>query len=601
MCGIAGIVNLKGAEISQVNLRQMSDAAFHRGPDADGFYAQGVVGFAHRRLAIIDLSPGGAQPMHGPNGTVITFNGEIYNYLEIREELCALGYVFNSESDTEVILAAYQAWDVDCVNHFNGMWAFAIHDPIKNRVFLSRDRFGVKPLYYYSDGTDFFFASEIKQLLPFRPKGYNKEILLNYLVYGLEEYSQDSFFAGIVKLLPAHNLLIDLTNGAVSTSVYYELKYNANYAALKETEAIELFQKEFERSIRYRLRSDVQVGTCLSGGLDSSAIAAVASKQFKPKNKGQRFTAITAQSIDKIKDETPFAKQVADHSNLDWHITKPDRQDFLDHLNTVIRVQEEPFGSPSIVFQYFVFKKAKELGCIVMLDGQGGDEVLMGYERYYASFLASFSLPNRLLAAREVAEHSKLSWLQAILYTWYFRIPFLRIRKGLKGWRGLSASNRKLLRDDLIVKMAETNANAFQLQQFEITKMQLPHLLKYEDRNSMHFSIESRLPFLDYRLVELGVSLSAQCKMKEGWTKYILRKAMKGLVPESVLWRTNKFGFEAPVVSWLDRQEMLDAIKSSSILLELGLQSDVTAATDLKVLWRLFNVACWELEFKAHL
>ena len=386
MCGISGIINKTRGSVSKSDLKQINDLIIHRGPDAEGFYFKNEVGFGHRRLSILDLSELGSQPMTLDDLT-ITYNGEIYNYIEIREELQALGYSFKSESDTEVILAAYKQWGKECIHRFNGMWAFAIHDSSNDEVFITRDRFGIKPLYYKESNLGFYFGSEIKQLLYFDDNPtVNKQILFDYLYLSYHHHTNDTFFEGISSLEPGHNLIFCLKTQTFKIKRYYDLKKKEEFEGLNFDEALKKYGEKIRNSIKLRLRSDVKVGTCLSGGMDSSFIASYASK-FYNKNAQERFTAITAKSTEKKTDESHFAKKVVENSNLNWALTEPSKEEFLKYLDEVINVQEEPFGSPSIIMQYFVMKKAKEEGCIVMLDGQGGDETLLGYDRYYATYI----------------------------------------------------------------------------------------------------------------------------------------------------------------------------------------------------------------------
>lgn len=372
MCGISGIIEKTDKKVNPDQLKEITDIILHRGPDGGGFYYGGNFAFGHRRLSIIDLSEKGHQPMHYMDKYVITYNGEVYNYIELRKELIASGYSFESDTDTEVILAAYDKWGKDCVNYFNGMWAFAIFDKEKNIIFCSRDRFGVKPFYYTEIDDKFIFGSEIKQLLCFfENRTVNKTVLIDYLVYGFSDHTAETFFKNVFSLPGSHNLIYNLETHDYIIEKYYELSFNHDLSAMNETESVEKFKNEFFRSITYRLRSDVQVGTCLSGGLDSSSVAAVASGIYN-KNSASRFNAIHARSTEKDTDESIYASIVAEDKDINLHIITPTTNDFISSLKDVFYTQEEPFGSPSICMQYFVMKKAKELDCKVMLDGQGG-------------------------------------------------------------------------------------------------------------------------------------------------------------------------------------------------------------------------------------
>lgn len=389
MCGIAGIIS-KGS-IDKNSIEQMTSCVSHRGPDGYGYYLDDRFALGHRRLAILDLSDAGHQPMEYMQRYIITYNGEIYNYIEIRKELEKEGYTFQSKTDTEVIMAAYSFWGSDCVNHFNGMWAFALFDKEKKIFFLSRDRFGVKPLYYAQIGDMFVFGSEIKQLLLFSENRFvNKKILIDYLVCGFSEHTEETFFEGIYSLAGGHNLTYCLQKHTFCIEKFYHLVLDKTAEKIEEEQAIEKYKEEFLRSIRFRLRSDVKVGTCLSGGLDSSSVAATASDQYYLESR-LKFQAIHAKSTEIETQESDYAEKLASEKPIELHILTPSVEDFLAAIDDVFYTQEEPFGSPSVFMQFFVMKKAREIGSIVMLDGQGGDETLLGYERYYPAYL--FSLP----------------------------------------------------------------------------------------------------------------------------------------------------------------------------------------------------------------
>jgi asparagine synthase (glutamine-hydrolysing) len=597
MCGIAGVVHLNGKGVERKDLEHMVELIQHRGPDGFGFFVEDNIGLGHARLSILDLSEAGAQPMYFEDKYVIVYNGEVYNYLEIGEELKSFGYTFKSGSDTEVILAAYDKWGEDCVHKFNGMWSFVIYDKIQVKLFCSRDRFGVKPFYFYKTTDSIYFGSEIKQLLDFVPeKKVNKNILLDYIVLSLLEQSDETFFEGIKKLLPSHNLVIDLKTNTYSISRYYSIKIDKSLINLSEHEAVELYQKEFDRAVKYRLRSDVKVATCLSGGLDSSAVASFASKLYQS-NSGIKFSAITAKSTDKKKDETGYASKVAERCDLDWHVIEPTTSDFLEVIDEVIKTQEEPFGGPSIVMQYYVFKKAKEIKAPVMLDGQGGDETLLGYERYFPAYLLSLPLKERIKGFINSSKNSKLSKKELLLYYLYFTIPSIRIRRQLKRSGFVKNKYLKLINKEIIIEMSKTYNDVDKLQLLEITNNQLPSLLKYEDRNSMRHSIESRLPFLDYKLVELSLSLNNKFKIKDGWTKYLLRKVVEEKLPSDVVWRKNKIGFEAPANEWMKNKNFfLEKINQSKILQEI-FSEPFQNTNDISMFWKLYNIARWEEVF----
>lgn len=593
MCGIAGIISKEENINLNSEINKMLEAIVHRGPDGDGVFIEKNIAFGHRRLAIIDLTDNASQPMFYEEKYVIVFNGEIYNYIEIKKILSEKGYIFKNNSDTEVILAAYDFWGVECVHQFNGMWSFSIYDKTKQVIFCSRDRFGVKPFYYTVNEGKFYFASEIKQLLNngIEAKA-NNQILMDYLILGLEDHKNETFFKNIFKLPASNNLIYNLKTNKFEINKYYTLKPNPEYFNISEEKAIEIFKKEINRSLTYRLRSDVKVGTCLSGGLDSSLIASLASKLYK-ENSNQKFSAITAQSTEKEKDETNYAKKIVDKYDLNWLVVKPSFENFSNDLYSIIKSQEEPFGSPSIYMQNHVMKIAKENGCIVLLDGQGGDETMLGYERYYSSNILSLPFYKIPFAIIKSGINSKLGILKVLKYLFYFGSSKLRTKTIKKRMKFLSKEAINYADFTIFNEIAKCNKDTKKLQILELTKTQLPHLLKYEDRNSMLHSIETRLPFLDYKLVEFLISIPNELKIKDGWTKYILRKSAKDILPDEIAWRKNKFGFEAPENTWLENKEyILNEIKQSKILNKYIVGE--IPINDNRILWKLLNIAIWE-------
>ena len=598
MCGISGIINKNNEAVDIASLQRINDLIAHRGPDDFGFYFYKNIGLAHRRLSILDLSSLGHQPMSYKERYWITYNGEVYNYLELRDELIPLGYSFKSSSDTEVIMAAYDCWGVDCLQKFNGMWSFAILDTIKDEVFFARDRFGVKPLYYREVNDSFVFGSEIKQLLnDQKPNPVNQNILLEGMLTHVDNHTNETYFKDVFNFLPAHYMIYNLKSNERVTQKYYELKINHSYRNRPEIELQETFDSLLQDSIHLRLRSDVTVGTCLSGGLDSSAISAIAAKKYNSEA-ANKFIAINAKSTDQSNDESMFAKIVAESSSIDLNVVTPSYDDFVKVIDEVIYTQEEPFGSPSMFMGWHVFQRARKLGCTVMLNGQGGDEILLGYERYFSSTL---SLTRPIHFTKQIlsqSKNSRLSIFSTLAYFFYFRNSKLRIQR-LKDKSLLKNKFKDDRYFSIIKKSAETFKNVDQMQLFEIGSFQLPHLLRYEDRNSMRHSIETRLPFLDYRLVELCISLPLSVKIRNGWTKFILRKAVENILPKRIVWRKNKFGFEAPEKIWLSNYEkfMKKEIQSSSLLSQFCHIDQIISSfskLSLKDKWMYFNIARWE-------
>jgi asparagine synthase (glutamine-hydrolysing) len=596
MCGISGIINRNGSAVERELLERMNALIAHRGPDAEGVFTEGAFGFGHRRLAILDLSDEGHQPMHYRERYTITYNGEVYNFLELREELESHGYEFSSHTDTEVILAAYDKWGEVCVERFNGMWAFALYDRQTKKIFCSRDRFGIKPFYYAEVGGRFVFGSEIKQLLDFfEVRRVNRMVLADYLLYGLEEHMNETFFEGIFKLEQSHNLIYDLQAHTFEIRRYFDLKIDETEEVLNEAQSVAKVYETLERAVDLRLRSDVKVGTCLSGGLDSSSVAAIASKKYTEKSR-ERFMAIHAKSVETKTDESDYAWEVAEYCGLELIVVEPQLETISEKVKEVVYTQEEPFGGPSIFMQYFVMEQARAHGCTVMLDGQGGDETLFGYEGYFSFYFASLLKNLRLiryvteLAAMHTFKVSKKRIVRdSLILLVRERLSFLEVylRKRRSGFK--MAVDAKRLRH----LFALLDFKAFQKR--EIMRRNLPHLLRYEDKNAMRHGVETRLPFVDYRFVSAAVSVRDDLKFKKGYLKYVLRKAVEGLLPATIVWRTNKFGFEAPTDTWIEahRGEMLTAIERSRLL------SNVVTPTpkqleNRSMLWRLYNVAVWE-------
>lgn len=598
MCGISGIINKNNKSVEELLIHQMTDIIAHRGPDSSGSYLYKNIAFGHRRLSILDLSSSGHQPMKYLDDLVITYNGEIYNFIEIREELIQKGYIFDSNSDTEVILKAYHCWGKTCVNYFNGMWSFSILDIKQKIIFCSRDRFGVKPFYYIEKNDLFAFGSEISQLLTFLPnKILNKKVALDYLISGIEECSNETFFKDIYLLKGGHNLVYDLQTNSYEIERYYNLKLSD-----QKNTSVDDYIQELKRSITLRLRSDVKVGTCLSGGIDSSTISSFASKLYQ--NSNEKFMAIHAKSSEYKTDESEFAKIVSKIANINLNFVEPSYSDFKSNILSIIKIQQEPFGSLSIIMQYFVFKKAKELGCIVMLDGQGGDETLLGYERYYPAIVKSKKGISKIKALLQSSKNSRLSLLDTIKYQYYFSNYKLRLKR-LKFKNSFYKSEilNNYESEELKI-ISESYKDISILQKNEIESSQLPHLLKYEDRNSMANSIESRLPFLDYKLVELSLNTNNSLKIKDGWTKFILRKAAETILPKEIVWRKNKLGFNAPEKTWTKEfeNEMIKEIQQSEILNNfIHFKKLYFKNLDLRTKWRLYNFSVWEKEFKVKL
>lgn len=600
MCGISGIINKSNIPCDEILLNKVNDRIKHRGPDGDGFYVFKNLGLGHRRLAIIDLTESGKQPMELNDRYFITYNGEVYNYIEIKSELSKAGVRFKTATDTEVVLKAYEFWGEDCVKKFNGMWAFAIFDKVKETVFISRDRFGVKPLYYINTLEKFAFGSEIKQMLEsgMKPR-INKQMLSDYFCIGYSNHTRETFFDGIYQLEPGCNLTLNINDVAPKISRYYELKIDDAITKLKEDAAANLYIGKLNDSIKLRLRSDVTVGSCLSGGLDSSYISSYAGRIHNAAS-NDKFKAITARSIQLDNDESLYAKKVAEYSNLDWYVSSPNTDDFMDVLDKVIEIQEEPFGGPSVIMQYYVLKMAKDNNCIVMLDGQGGDETLLGYERYYASYFNSLNIWRKVKFLFSATKNSKLKLFELVKYILYFNSFVIRRKTLLNKNNYLKSELKSLFNNELLRKIIDKSKDIYKLQLFEIQSHQLRTLLMYEDKNSMAHSIETRLPFLDYRAVEVAVSMNCNFKINDGWTKYCLRKSgiENKVLPADIAWRKNKIGFESPSKLWLSEKEENVKEFEKSIFLNTIIDFRKIKVWDDATYWKVLNVYKWQKIFK---
>lgn len=548
MCGISAVIDFKGGYPLYNILQKMNNRIIHRGPDSDGITINGHVGLGHRRLAILDLSETGHQPMHD-SGLILSYNGELYNYIELRDELIANGHTFKSNSDSEVLLKSYKEWGCECVRKFNGMWAFIIYDTNRDVIFVSRDYFGIKPLYRYEFDKRVFFFSEVKQLMDIleEPLKLDACSISDFLQYGLLNHNDRTMFSQVRSIKPGHNLLIDVRTGEQRSTKWYNLTEDDISKDQNELHRRGLFKQAFLKSVRIRMRSDVRVGACLSGGLDSSSIVAAASK-INP-----NILTITSTYGDKSFDETPFSDAVAQRLGLQNTITSGDSIDFQEVLKTIIYHQDQPIPTGSHISEFNVFKAAHKYGCIVMLDGQGADEYLAGYPdfhtTYFLELLTRLKMRKFWTALREYRAVLGCTWIQIVQAEWASIIyyPLIRILKRLFKF------NRSLIEDSLVqasnTKLLK-HGRIRDLTQQQLFETSLPYQLHSEDRNSMCFSIESRLPFLDPHLVELGHSLPSSSKIKNGYRKHILR-ALDMDLPHDVLWRRDKMGFVAPDEFWL--------------------------------------------------
>ncbi len=574
MCGIAGIIQTPPPSFEHPELHKMTNALAHRGPDGEGHWSNedGTVQLGHRRLAIIDLSPAGQQPLSYINRYQIIHNGEVYNFPELREELRKKGYSFRSGTDTEVIVAAYDYWGESCVQHFDGMFAFAIWDEKKKELFAARDRFGEKPFFYYYDNHRFIFASEIKALraagLPCTP---NRKMLFNFLTIGYTgnpDIPEETFFEEIRKLPPASFLKFSFLYFSFSVQEYWNIDPEKQDKKIGEKEATEQFHHLFRESVRKRLRSDVPVGTSLSGGLDSSSVIATACDLSGPQ---PAFSSFTASFPGYEKDESEYAKQVAAKFHLDAHMVTVTGDDLLADWEKLIHHQEEPFGSASIFAQYKVYELAAGHHVKVLLDGQGADEILAGYHKYFKWYWQELFRKGRLRKSGELAAAREKGITEPFTYKNKIAAWFPSFASIVMERRYLLKAIRQEDLDREFVKHQSREAyytppDLFTLNgalHFNCFTHGLEELLRFADRNAMAHGREIRLPFLSHELAEFVFSLPPAFKIRNGWTKWLLRESMKNLLPEQVAWRKDKTGFEPPQKDWMRLQPLQEAIRES--------------------------------------
>lgn len=562
MCGISVLIDLSNKPIHRDLVQLVNDRVSHRGPDDEGYYFGTNFAFGHRRLSILDLSSAGHQPMHRDH-LCITFNGEIYNYIELREELIGIGHSFTSGSDTEVILAAYRQWGEASFSKFNGMWAFAIHDSIKNEIIFCRDHFGIKPLYYTSTPTFFLAGSEIKQFTAideFKPR-LNKTVAANFLANGLLNYAEETFFKGVMEIRGGNYLRYNLLTHQFKLKQWY----NLSDAAIPVTDSYELAKQKvrslFIDSVKLRMRSDVRVGSCLSGGIDSSSIVSIIHTQ---KFANSDFATITSCYDDKKYDEQTFSDLVTEDTKFLAKKVFPNLDDLFDkgHLDKIIYHQDQPFSGASHYSEFKVFEEASKNRMIVMQDGQGSDEYLCGYGEFYVASIAELLLALRFgkvfsfLKTKAIYKKTSVT-KEAIQFLFSFFIHDLvktfktLLGKGNPNW--LTPKWQALAGKSYKTRLTSIR----KLSIFEIETSSIPYQLHSEDRNSMLFSIESRLPFLDHRLVEYCTGLPSYYKISPQYSKAILRDAIEEL-PNPIRHRKDKMGFVAPDAEWtLANQEKI--------------------------------------------
>jgi asparagine synthase (glutamine-hydrolysing) len=560
MCGLVVTVSFDGEPAEPAELQRLSETIRHRGPDDSGIATYGPVGFGFRRLSILDLTAAGHQPMETPDGRLaIVFNGEIYNYIELRRELEQYGHTFRSTSDTEVLLQAYDRWGPECVSRFNGMWAFVVYDRQQGRLVASRDRFGVKPLYRWSDGRYLILASEIKAILAssrYRPEA-NWPVVANFLCRGRLDIATQTFYRGIDQLAAGSVLDVDL-RGASHERRFWSL---SGPHPEPPADPIAEFRELFEDSVRLRMRSDVPVGVCLSGGIDSNAIISMMARLRDP-GVGSPLHAFSY--IPREFGEAGFVGESIARTGAVLNELTTTPEELWDLLPRALWHYDEPVHSPTALIGYALMRLARSRGVPVVLNGQGADEVNAGYHLYFKfhwTALLSRGRWGRALA--EMSEYSrgqgKNRWSLIASTTSHWLHNEARRLPGAGGFRTAASRDPLRLRHwfspDLIAALPPRDADeggetVEEMLERGVSSSPLPLYLRVEDRNSMAHSVEAREPFLDYRLVSLAFSLPAEWKLRGPWNKYLVREAMRDVIAEPVRTRLDKMGFPTSSGQW---------------------------------------------------
>ena len=625
MCGIAGIINNTNANLN--TLREMTEVISHRGPDGEGHWhnKEKNVAFGHRRLSIIDLSDAGKQPMHYLDRYTITFNGEIYNYVELKNDLLNDGYTFISHTDTEVLLALYSKYGKNCLKYLDGMFAFAIYDNVDKTVFCARDRFGEKPFYYAHKPNEYFiFGSEIKQLFK---AGISKEFNINQLYNYLEnpyaltnpDNEHDTFYSEIKKLPKASIIIVDNTLN-ITEEIYWQINLE-NKLNISYEEAVDQFRKLFFESIKRRMRSDVAIGSSLSGGVDSSSIVCSIQQLYKEASITQKTFSARFENFSR--DEGKFIQYVLDQTKVTPYNVWPSEEGFLENIDKLMFHQDEPFPTASIYAQYCVMEEAKKQNVVVLLDGQGADEILAGYEYYLPFYLKELSINNPKLFKEEMeymkALHPHLLFdanfqfistsdsfsnkSNQISFKERFKNiirPIYKLINKKKYERVLQKMPlNNFYNEEFFKKIANQKQYNFEYKNLStngflkhsVQTCNLEDLLRFSDRNSMAQSREVRLPFLSTELVEFLFALPAAYKIKKGWTKAILRDAMHGILPIEIERRVDKIGYEPPQKKWMLNPKIeTQVIHSYHTLIKHKILNE-NSLKERKLDWQVLNVA----------
>ena len=570
MCGIAVLINKKQNTLHKRNLEQMRDLVSHRGPDGAGIElfnnrlqptsveTDWRIGLAHRRLSIIDISSAGHQPMCYNQRYWITYNGEIYNFIELKQQLAQLGHSFSTDSDTEVILAAYSQWGKQCFSRFKGMWGMAILDTLDKTVVISRDRIGIKPLYFVNREDVFAIASEIKQFqaLPQLSFSLNYDAAREYLVTGYENH-QVSFFREVEVLEPGFYRVYHLANNHLEESESYWHPENIEVEIYDDQLASEQFYSAFSTSVNEHLRSDVPVGCALSGGLDSSSIVAEVYKQQQDTNQLNTFT------VDFKNDpcsERFYVDKMLEKVQVKPNFIYTNDKSFVEHFEDFVYHHDEPVGSLSVYISYALAELVKQKDIKVNLNGQGGDEILGAYWQIYLVYLADQAKTGKI---HKIFPHLFGALFPGGNNELVKMIPkylsrYLMKKRNDKGIPFTANFKKNFNGQNILHHFFDLSPQAKRL--YEIRNMFLPKYLKWDDRNSMAHSVEGRYPFLDHELIELTLRFNKETFYHRGWNKTLLRKSMKSYLPSEVLYRKDKVGFDPPYAKWTNgqiRQQLL--------------------------------------------
>jgi asparagine synthase (glutamine-hydrolysing) len=625
MCGIFGIYNLEGTQnFDQERVKKSIQKMSHRGPDYFGLQTfENKAVLAHLRLAIIDLVPDSNQPFEWEDRYYVSYNGEIYNYIELKEDLMRLGYKFRTKSDTEVLVAAYQEWGKKCVNYFNGMWAFVIYDKWTNELFGSRDRFGVKPFNYSKMNGQFVFSSEIKSILEYFPDARipNYNVISNFCRNSIGAQIKETWFTNIFRLEPAHNLFV--SNEGIKIEQYWDYPRVTN-KNISFDDAVATYRNLFINSVEIRMRSDVPVGFTLSSGIDSMSIVSVLRNHLNGNNKtytaafpNNNFLKSEKQNYKKdIEiDEAKLVISVAGSLGLNPTIVDVDFTNYVDELTKIIYSLESGHGSPAVFPLNSIFNIATK-DITVVLEGQGADELLAGYVNnvesiYFFELIKKFQFKKAII---ELNAYCKIYSISSLVMLFVRQINSGWIHKLYYKLTGINSFYIGKLNKYVHIKDYPKKGRGFDssvnAHLFESHTGGLVNLLHYGDAISMAYSLESRLPFMDYRLVEFVFSLPSIFKIKRGMGKHIHRKAMEGIVPDEILSHKIKYGFSTPLSQlFLEKgNNSPAAILLSKKCIERGLFSEKAIRKSLsdlergkkdrtRFLYRMLNVELWFREF----